>query len=63
MSGPELQSELSRRKVDIPIIFITAQREPSLRTALLARGAVDCLIKPFSEQELSAALDNALPTT
>jgi FixJ family two-component response regulator len=61
MSGPQLQSELSRRKIDIPIIFITAQDEPMLRTSLLAAGAVDCLLKPFSAQALRSALSKALP--
>jgi FixJ family two-component response regulator len=61
MSGPELQRELSRRKLNIPIIFITGQREPALRATLLARGAVECLFKPFSEQDLSSALEGALP--
>jgi FixJ family two-component response regulator len=57
MSGPELQSELSRRGVTIPIIFITAQCYPELRADLLARGAVDCLFKPFGEPDLRSALD------
>jgi FixJ family two-component response regulator len=56
MSGPELQSELSRRGIQIPIIFITANRERGLRDDLLARGAVECLFKPFSERDLRAAL-------
>ena len=57
MSGRELQSELNRRGLKIPIIFITAQCDPSLRAELLARGAVECLFKPFSAQDLRAALD------
>jgi FixJ family two-component response regulator len=57
MSGPQLQSELSRLAPRIPIIFITAQSDPALRADLLARGAVACLFKPFSEADLRAALD------
>jgi FixJ family two-component response regulator len=57
MSGPELQLELSRRDLKIPIIFITAHRDQNLRAELLARGAVECLFKPFREQDLRAALD------
>jgi FixJ family two-component response regulator len=57
ISGPELQSELSRRGIEIPIIFITANRERGLRDDLLARGAVECLFKPFGERELRAALN------
>ena len=57
MSGPELQSELSRRELKIPIIFITAHCDRDLRADLLARGAVECLFKPFSERDLRSALD------
>jgi FixJ family two-component response regulator len=61
MSGPELQHELTVRGHAIKIIFITARRDGILREQLIARGAVDCLFKPFSSQELKAALDAALP--
>jgi CheY-like chemotaxis protein len=61
MSGPELQQELTRRGQDKKIIFITARSDETVRRHLLAQGAVDCLFKPFSEQELKAALDAALP--
>jgi FixJ family two-component response regulator len=57
MSGPQLQSELKRRELTIPIIFITGHRDRELRADLLARGAVECLFKPFSEHELRSALD------
>jgi FixJ family two-component response regulator len=59
MSGPELQSELKRRQLGIPIIFITARRDDTVRTSLLERGAVECLFKPFSATELREALDAA----
>jgi FixJ family two-component response regulator len=61
MSGPELQHELTLRGHEIKIIFITARSDEILRRQLVARGAVECLFKPFSEQELKAALDAALP--
>ncbi len=61
MSGPELQHELTVRGHAISIIFITARGDDSLRRQLIAGGAVDCLFKPFSEQQLKAALDAALP--
>ena len=57
MSGPELQREMSRRDLKIPIIFITADCDRDLRADLLARGAVECLFKPFSERDRRAALD------
>jgi len=61
MSGPELQDELTVRGHAIKIIFITARGNGSLRGQLIARGAVDCLFKPFSSQDLKAALHVALP--
>lgn len=60
MSGPQLQFELTRRGIDIPIIFITAQCDADLRATLLERGAVECLFKPFSERALRSALECAL---
>jgi FixJ family two-component response regulator len=60
MSGPELQDELTLRGQHIAIVFITAQGDEAVRQRLIARGAVECLFKPFSEQQLRAALDAAL---
>ena len=62
MSGPALQLELSRRERAIPIVFITAERDESMRPRLLQAGAVDCLFKPFSETALLGALDAAFRT-
>jgi len=59
MSGPELQMELKRRKLHIPIVFITAQKDETVRKSMLERGAVDCLFKPFSALELREALKKA----
>ncbi len=60
MTGPELQRELVRRGQSIPIIFITAHKEDTMRPRLLRQGAVDCLFKPFSEAALQKALNSAL---
>jgi FixJ family two-component response regulator len=60
MSGPELQDELVRRRQQIPIVFITALGDETVRPRLLARGAVECLFKPFSEAALLDALNAAL---
>lgn len=60
MSGPELQRELISRGENLRIIFITARADEGVRRQLVAQGAVDCLFKPFSEQQLRAALDVAL---
>ncbi len=60
MSGPELQQELIRRREEIPIVFITAHGDSTLRPRLLARGAVECLSKPFSKVALIDALNAAV---
>ena len=60
MSGPELQHELTRRREKIPIVFITAYGDATLLRPLLARGAVRCLVKPFSEAALLDAVGAAL---
>jgi FixJ family two-component response regulator len=60
MSGLELQRELARRRQNIPIVFITAHRDETVRPRVLEQGAVDCLFKPFSETALLGALDAAL---
>jgi len=63
MKGPELQSELKLRGYDIPIVFITANRDDSLRRGVLEQGAVECLHKPFSDTALFHALQSALRTS
>jgi FixJ family two-component response regulator len=60
MSGPELQLELARRKQDIPIVFITANADDSLRPKVLRRGAVAYLTKPFSDTAMLDAVNAAL---
>jgi FixJ family two-component response regulator len=60
MSGPALQQELIRRRQDIPIVFITAGGDESVRQRLLAEGAVECLFKPLGETTLLDALNAAL---
>ena len=60
MSGPELQRELTLRQREIPIVFITAHRDDSIRPRVLEQGAVECLFKPFSDTALLEAVHAAL---
>ena len=60
MSGSDLQRELKFREQSIPIIFITAQRDSTVRPRLIGEGAVECLFKPFEPNDLLQALNTAL---
>jgi len=60
MSGPDLQRELTLRRQPIPIVFITAHGDVTVRPHLIRLGAVECLFKPFSEAALLEALGTAL---
>lgn len=60
MTGPDLQQELRVRRREIPIIFITAHRDETVRTRVLGQGAVECLLKPFSDTALRDAVNAAL---
>lgn len=60
MSGVELQRELASRQQKVPIVFITANGDRSIREELLSTGAVECLFKPFGETALLDALNAAL---
>ena len=63
MSGPDLQQELVRRHQAVPIVFITAQVDETLRPRLLEQGAVECLSKPFSDTALLDVLQLVLHPT
>jgi FixJ family two-component response regulator len=59
MSGPDLHRELTLRRKEIPIVFITAHPDETVRPRLLEQGAVECLFKPFSDTALREALNAA----
>jgi FixJ family two-component response regulator len=59
MTGPDLQRELTLRRKEIPIVFITAHGDEAVRPRLLEQGAVECLFKPFSDTALREALKAA----
>jgi len=62
MTGFDLQRELQLQGREIPIIFITGQTDAAIHTRALERGAVACLLKPFSDTALLAAVEAALRT-
>ena len=60
MTGLDLQRELKIRGHQIPIIFITAQKDEAVRSRAFEQGAAEFLLKPFSDTALLAALNKAL---
>lgn len=60
MSGLDLQSKLNRDRIRIPIIFITALGDETMRMQALRAGAVEFLSKPFDDDALLDTVRAAL---
>jgi len=60
MSGLDFQRTLAGLGVSIPIIFITAHGDVPMSVRALKAGAVDFLTKPFRDQDLLDAIQQAL---
>jgi FixJ family two-component response regulator len=60
ISGLELQHELKRGKVSIPIIFLTAHADVPMSVKAMKSGAVEFLTKPFRPQDLLDAVQRSL---
>ena len=60
LGGLDLQSELQKKGVSIPIIFITGHGTVPMSVRAMKAGAVDFLQKPFEDQELLDAIQNGI---
>jgi FixJ family two-component response regulator len=60
LSGLELQQDLARAGWQIPIIFMTGYGDIPMSVRAMKAGAVEFLTKPFREQELLDAIEQAL---
>jgi FixJ family two-component response regulator len=60
LSGLDLQNELLRRQNPIPIIFITGHGDIPMAVRVMKAGAVEFLTKPFRDQDLIDAIQQAL---
>jgi FixJ family two-component response regulator len=60
MSGLDFQRQLAETGVQIPIIFITAHGDIPMSVRALKSGAVEFLTKPFRDQDLLDAIQQAL---
>ena len=59
MSGMELQAELPKRGIDLPIIFMTGHGDVQMSVRAMKAGAMDFLEKPFSHEVLLASIKEA----
>ncbi|HYP14122.1 MAG TPA: response regulator transcription factor [Bryobacteraceae bacterium] len=59
-SGLELQRELHEAGVEIPIVFITGYGDIPMSVKAMRSGAVDFLTKPYRDEELLEAINQAL---
>ncbi len=60
MSGPELQTELLKRNIDLPILFLSGYGDIPLAVETIKAGAVDFLTKPVSAPVLLDKVQQAL---
>jgi len=59
LDGIELMEEINRRKIDVPVIFLTADGEIQTYMDLMNMGAFDYLNKPAKESEILRVVKNA----
>lgn len=59
MSGLDLQAELAKRGIDLPIIFITGHGDVQMSVKAIKAGAIDFIEKPFSNEDLLASIREA----
>jgi DNA-binding NtrC family response regulator len=60
LSGLELQQELAKVHASMPIIFITGHGDVPMTVRAMKAGAIDFLTKPFRDEDLLAAVAQAL---
>lgn len=59
MSGLQLQDELIRRGIRLPLVFVTAHGDVPLAVEAMRKGAANFLEKPFTEEALVHAIQAA----
>ncbi|RCL22096.1 two-component system response regulator [Pseudomonas sp. AFG_SD02_1510_Pfu_092] len=60
MNGLQVQRELTRRQWALPVICMSAHWDDGAVQAAMGGGALACLGKPFSEEVLLRAVEEAL---
>lgn len=59
MSGLELQAELNQRGIELPIIFITGHGDVPMSVEAIKTGAINFLVKPFTNEILLESIKEA----
>jgi len=60
LSGLELQKRIAQANREIPIVFITGHGDVPTSVSAMKAGAVEFLVKPFSDQDLLDAIQQAI---
>jgi len=60
LNGLEVQAALKQRRIELPVIFLTASADVPIAVSAMREGAVDFLEKPFENEDLVARVRNAL---
>ena len=60
LNGLDLQTRIAADRADMPVIFITGHGDVPMSVRAMKAGAVEFLTKPFSNEELVAAIRNAI---
>jgi len=60
MSGLELQEEVAKRHLDLPVIIMTGHGDVPLAVRAMKAGAIDFLEKPFDDERMLSSVRRAL---
>ena len=60
VSGLDFQTDLARRKISLPIVFITGHGDIPMSVQAMKSGAIEFLTKPFRDQDLLDAINQGL---
>jgi two-component system response regulator FixJ len=60
MDGLQLQDEMVRRKIHLPVIFVTEHADVRIAVKAIRAGAIDYIEKPFDGADILASMKDAL---
>lgn len=60
MDGLQLQDEMVRRRIHLPVIFVTDRADVKIAVKAIRAGAIDYIEKPFDNADILASMEDAL---